>query len=186
MTDTTRIRPLSTADSAEQITALLHTAYATLAAQGWNYTAATQSAQTTRERIAHGQCFVAELLQAQGGLPAGALVGSVCISPPKAADTHYVQTQDSAPALYTRADTAILAQLAVHPALRGQGLAERLCDAAEDWARQRGFAQVALDTAESATALRARYQRRGYRDAGHVQWSGKTYASVLMCKELKT
>ncbi|RRD56168.1 GNAT family N-acetyltransferase [Comamonadaceae bacterium OH2545_COT-014] len=186
MTDTTRIRPLSTADSVQQLTALLHAAYATLAAQGWNYTAATQSVQTTRERIAQGQCFVAELLRAQGDLPTGALVGSVCISPPKAAGAHYVQAQDSAPPLYTRADTAILAQLAVHPALRGQGLGARLCDAAEDWARQQGFAQVALDTAEPAAALRVRYQRRGYRDAGRVQWSGKTYASVLMCKELKT
>ncbi|MDO5087802.1 MAG: GNAT family N-acetyltransferase, partial [Comamonadaceae bacterium] len=140
-----RIRPFTTTDSAEQLTALLRAAYATLAARGWNYTAATQSSvQTTRERIAQGQCFVAELLRAQGDLPAGALVGSVCISPPKAAGAHYVQAQDSAPPLYTRADTAILAQLAVHPALRGQGLGERLCDAAEDWARQQGFAQVAL------------------------------------------
>ncbi|MDO4725299.1 MAG: hypothetical protein Q4A97_11140, partial [Comamonadaceae bacterium] len=152
-----RIRPFTTTDSAEQLTALLHVAYATLAArgwfaqiqrqvcaadrdemqgasrsnstrycedeqrsrppesadahvavicaghpQGWNYTAATQSVQTTRERIAQGQCFVAELLQAQGDLPAGALVGSVCISPPRAAGAHYVQAQDSAPPLYTR------------------------------------------------------------------------------------
>lgn len=188
MTGVARIRPFTAAecaDSAEQLTALLHTAYATLAARGWNFTAATQSVQTTCERISQGQCFVAELLRAQGDLPAGALVGSVCVSGPKPADAHYVQVQDSAPALYTREGTAILAQLAVHPALRGQGLAERLCDAAEDWARQQGFAQIALDTAEPATALRARYQRRGYRDAGRVQWSGKTYASVLLCKELR-
>ena len=72
MSCTTRIRPFTAADSPEQLTALLHTAYATLAAQGWNFTA----------------------------------------------------------------------------------------------------------------ALRARYQRRGYRDTGRVQWSGKTYGSVLMCKEL--
>lgn len=188
MSSLVRIRPFTAADSPERLTALLHAAYATLAAQGWNFTAATQSVQTTRERIAQGQCFVAELTAPRADLPAelsaGALVGTVCISGPKPADAHYVQVQDAAPALYTREDTAILAQLAVHPALRGQGLGERLCDAAEDWARQQGFARVALDTAEPAAALRARYQRRGYRDAGRVQWSGKTYASVLMCKEL--
>ena len=185
MSCTTRIRPCTAADSPERLTALLHAAYATLAAQGWNFTAATQSVQTTRERIAQGQCFVAELTAPCADLPAGALVGTVCISGPKPADAHYVQVQDIAPALYTREDTAILAQLAVHPALRGQGLGERLCDAAEDWARQQGFAHVALDTAKPASALRARYQRRGYRDAGRVQWSGKTYGSVLMCKELR-
>ena len=168
------IRPLSADDSLEALTALLHAAYASLAAQGWNFTAVDQSVQTTRERIAAGQAFVAER--------AGRLVGTVTVTPPKPADGRYLR--DAVPALYTEPRTAILAQLAVHPDERGQGLAERLMDAAEAWARARGYAQVALDTAKPAEALQRRYARRGYAQAGEVQWNGKTYASVLMVKTL--
>lgn len=169
------IRPLAADDSIEALTALLHAAYASLAAQGWNFTAVDQSVQTTRERVAAGQAFVAER--------AGRLVGTVTVTPPKPADGRYLS--DPVPALYTRPDTAILAQLAVHPEARGEGLAERLMDAAEAWARARGYAQVALDTAQPAAALRARYLRRGYVEQGAVQWAGKTYASVLMSKFLQ-
>lgn len=169
------IRPLRESDDLQALTDLLHTAYATLMAQGWNFTAATQSVQTTRERVAAGQAFVAE--------QAGRLLGTITIGPPKPVQGQYLG--DPVPALYTRPDTAILAQLAVHPEARGQGLAERLMDAAEAWAREQGYAQVALDTAEPATALRTRYQRRGYVEQGGVQWAGKRYASVLMSKTLQ-
>ena len=43
---------------------------------------------------------------------------------------------------YTQPDTAILAQLAVHPSCRGQGVAERLMDIAEDWAHAQGYADA--------------------------------------------
>ncbi|THT98734.1 GNAT family N-acetyltransferase [Lampropedia puyangensis] len=171
---TITIRPLTTNDSMEALTTLLHTAYATLATQGWNFTAATQSAETTRERATQGQCFIAE-----NGTK---MVGTISIAPPKPANGRYLQ--DAVPELYADFSHAILAQLAVHPEARGQGIAERLLDCAEKWAHDHSFSAVALDTAEPATALRARYQRRGYSDAGHVQWSGKTYASVLMRKAL--
>lgn len=169
------IRPLAVTDSLEALTALLHAAYASLAARGWNFTAVDQSVETTRERVAAGQAFVAER--------DGRLLGTVTIGPPKPAEGRYLR--DPVPALYTRPDTAILAQLAVHPEARGQGLAERLIDAAEAWALARGYAHVALDTARPAADLRARYQRRGYREQGEVQWAGKTYASVLMLKPLQ-
>lgn len=168
------IRPLADGDCLEQLTGLLHAAYATLAAQGWNFTAATQSVQTTRERLAEGQGFVA--------LQGDRLVGTVCVRGPKAADQTYIA--DAPPPLYQQVGTAILSQLAVHPEARGQGLAERLMDAAETWARAQGFACIALDTAAPAAALRRRYERRGYAEVGSVQWSGKRYASVLMVKPL--
>jgi GNAT superfamily N-acetyltransferase len=168
------IRPLADKDSIEALTALLHVAYASLAAQGWNFTAVNQSVQTTRERVAAGQAFVAER--------AGRLVGTVTIAPPKPADGRYLG--DVVPAVYTEPGIAILAQLAVHPDERGQGLAERLMDAAEAWAIERGFAHVALDTAKPAEALQRRYARRGYAQVGEVQWEGKTYSSVLMVKPL--
>ena len=168
------IRPLANSDCLTELTALLHAAYASLAAQGWNFTAVDQSVDVTRERLTGAQGFVAEL--------EGRLVGTVAVRGPKRAGEAYIA--DPPPPLYTTPGTAILAQLAVHPDCRGEGLGERLLTAAETWARDQGFAQLALDTAEPAEALRRRYERRGYATVGRIQWQGKTYVSVLMSKPL--
>lgn len=168
------IRPLDASDCLNELTALLHASYASLAAQGWNFTAVDQPVNVTRDRLAGAQGFVAELN--------GRLVGTVAVRGPKPAGEAYIA--DPPPPLYTTPGTAILSQLAVHPDCRGIGLGERLIDAAEAWARAQGFAQMALDTAEPAAALRRRYERRGYVTVGGVQWQGKTYASVLMAKAL--
>lgn len=168
------LRPLRDTDSLVELTALLHAAYASLAAQGWNFTAVNQSVEVTRQRLADAQAFVAER--------DGRLVGTVAVRGPKPVGETYIG--DETPPLYTTPGTAILAQLGVHPDCRGLGLGERLIEAAEGWARAQGFTQIALDTAEPATALRQRYERRGYRTVGGVQWQGKTYASVLMVKHL--
>ena len=168
------LRPLRDTDSLVELTALLHAAYASLAAQGWNFTAVDQTVEVTRQRLAGAQAFVAER--------DGRLVGTIAVRGPKPAGEAYIG--DAPPALYTTPGTAILAQLGVHPDCRGLGLGERLIDTAEAWAREQGFSQIALDTAEPATALRRRYERRGYATVGRVQWQGKTYASVLMAKAL--
>ncbi|MBW8847442.1 MAG: GNAT family N-acetyltransferase [Burkholderiales bacterium] len=168
------IRALTADDCMHALTALLHMSYASLAEQGWNFTAVDQTEQVTRDRLAGAQGFVAEL--------DGRLVGTVAVRGPKPPDEAYIA--DPPPPLYTTPGTAILSQLAVHPDCRGLGLGERLMDAAEAWAREQGFAQLALDTAEPAVALRRRYERRGYVTVGGVQWQGKTYASVLMSKAL--
>lgn len=168
------IRPFDASDSVEDLTRLLHAAYASLAAQGWNFTAVDQSVEVTRQRLAEAQGFVA--------VQAGRLVGTVAVRGPKPAGEAYIA--DPPPPLYTTPGTAILSQFGVHPDCRGRGIGERLMDAAEAWARQQGFAQLALDTAEPAIALRNRYERRGYVTMGRVQWQGKVYASVLMSKAL--
>lgn len=169
------IREWHDGDSPEALTRLLHAAYASLAARGLNFTAVDQSVATTRERLNGAQAFVAE----QGGR----LVGTVAVSGPKPLASRYLG--DPAPALYVEPDVALIAQLAVHPECRGQGLAERLLDAAEDWARRQGYRRAALDTAEPADDLRRRYERRGYAVVGQVQWAGKRYRSVLMSKNLQ-
>lgn len=169
------IRALRADDCLQTLTALLHAAYASLAARGLNFTAVDQSVETTRERVQAGHCLVLE--------EQGQLVGTITVSGPKPAASHYLS--DPVPALYCEPDVALLAQLAVHPARRGQGLADRLMEAAEAWAGAAGYRRVALDTAEPAEDLRRRYARRGYADVGTVQWSGKTYRSVLMAKTLR-
>ncbi|HEU6456691.1 MAG TPA: GNAT family N-acetyltransferase, partial [Roseateles sp.] len=55
------IRPLAADDCLTELTRLLHASYASLAEQGWNFTAVDQSVDVTRDRLAGAQGFVAEL-----------------------------------------------------------------------------------------------------------------------------
>ncbi len=167
------IRRLAARDSLDGLTDLLHRAYAPLAARGMNFTAATQTVATTQQRIAEGHCLVAE----QGRR----IVGTVTVCGPF--DVNTSPWSLSVPAFRDR-DTAHFHQFAVAPDLQRQGLGRRLVAACEQWARERGFKRMALDTAEPATELRALYRSLGYADMGTVQWDGKTYRSVVMEKPL--
>ena len=85
---------------------------------------------------------------------------------------------------YRRRDLAHLHQLAVEPVCQGRGLGDRLVAACEDWARAQGYRAIALDTAEPAVHLRARYARLGYAEVDTAQWSGKRYRSLILVKPL--
>jgi len=171
--DIVNIRALAARDSLEALTALLHLAYAPLAARGLNFTAATQSVETTRRHVAEGQCFVAER--------SGVVVGTVTVSGPY--DETNAPSPHEAPWYWER-DTAHFHQFAVHPQHQGIGVGRRLVEECEAWARERGYRRMALDTAEPAHELRALYARLGYAEVGRVQWSGKHYLSVGMVKAL--
>ena len=167
-----RIRALAARDSLDAVTALLHLAYAPLAAQGMDFPAATQSVATTRTCAAQGQCFVAER--------AGSVVGTATVSGP------YDETsaaEGEAPWRWD-ADTAHFHQFAVHPQHQGVGIGRRLVAECEAWARERGYRHIGLDTAEPAHELRALYTRLGYAEVGRVQWPGRSYLSVIMRKAL--
>src|SRR5258706_9377743 len=53
-------RLLTDDDSLAELTNLLHAAYAQLGALGFNYTAVDQTENVTRDRIAGGECYVAQ------------------------------------------------------------------------------------------------------------------------------
>lgn len=167
------IRPLADGDSVAELTALLHRAYAPLGAAGMNFTAVDQTEAMTRERLARGQCFVAE--------QAGRLVGTVTVN--GMFDPNRQGWARATPWFF-RADVAHLHQFAVDPVVQGAGLGGQLMAACEQWARQQGHRAIALDTALPATHLRARYARAGYAEVAQVQWGGKTYASTIMVKPL--
>ena len=171
------VRPLAARDSLAALTSLLRRAYAPLAAQGMNFTAATQSAEHTRKRAAEGQCFVAEC----GGAGGGEIVGTATVCGPYEVES--APWTAEVPWFRDR-DTAHFHQFAVDPQMQGQGVGQRLVAACEDWARKNGYRRMALDTAEPATALRALYRRMGYGDVGQVQWQGKQYRSVIMQKSI--
>jgi uncharacterized damage-inducible protein DinB/GNAT superfamily N-acetyltransferase len=167
------IRLLAARDSLDALTALLHLAYAPLAAAGMNFTAATQTKATTAKRAAEGQCYVAQ--------QQGRIVGTVTVCGPYAEGA--APWASSVPWFRER-NTAHFHQFAVHPEMQGQGLGRRLVATCERWALQQGYRRMALDTAEPAAELRALYTKMGYADVGHVQWEGKAYRSVIMQKAL--
>ncbi|HSN21716.1 MAG TPA: GNAT family N-acetyltransferase [Usitatibacter sp.] len=161
------IRPLRSDDSIEELTSLLHRAYAALARMGLNYTAADQSPETTRARVENRQCLVA--------VDGASLVGTILVNS---------VVPNALGSWFGKPDVASFHQFGVAPQYQGRGLGSLLLAEAESWARRLGFSEVALDTAESAAPLVAFYVRRGYRSVATVQWNGKTYRSIIMRKRL--
>lgn len=165
---TISIRPIRPADNMEELTALLHRAYADLGAMGLNYTAVDQSAEVTRLRIAGGRGFVAIDR-------AGLIVGTIAFYPP--------HRSDGSP-WFERPDVAKFGQFAVDPPFQKQGIGSLMTEAIETEARAVGAGELALDTAEPATALISWYGRRGYRFIEYAQWGGKRYRSAILSKRL--
>jgi ribosomal protein S18 acetylase RimI-like enzyme len=59
---------------------------------------------------------------------------------------------------------AYVSMLAVTTEAEGSGVGKALLAAADDWARQRGYRHLALDTFGDNTHARAVYQRLGYQE----------------------
>jgi GNAT superfamily N-acetyltransferase len=166
--DMLQVRPLQASDSIAALTSLLHRAYARLGAMGLNYTAVDQTPQVTEQRIRGGRCFVV----ADGA----DLVGTIVVQPTSA---------ESACAYFTRPGVAAAHQFAVDPEHQGRGIGRMLLGRAEEWARETGFGELAMDTAEQATHLIELYERLGYAVVGSVRWPGKVYGSVVLAKQLR-
>lgn len=165
------LRPVTPLDM-PALTRLLHVAYADLAAAGLNFTGATQDETTTASRsLGVGASWV--LADADDRL-----VGTVTATSPPGRGIK------SLTSLALEPDRVWLNQLAVHPDVRGQGLATILWGAVREWAVEHGMRSVGLDTAEPAATLRGMYRRWGFVDADTVQWPGKTYRSVVMLHDL--
>jgi len=165
MADSVQIRAFGDDDSYEELTELLHAAYAGLAERGWNFTASYQDVQTTRDRVSKGDTFVA--------VEGEKLVGTVTIG---------TDVWDDDPDLYKRDDVAVLCQFGVLPEFRGRQIGDALYRHVVSEAQARGFSTLGLDTPETASHLIEYYQRRGFQTVGHHQWHGKTYRSVVMAK----
>jgi ribosomal protein S18 acetylase RimI-like enzyme len=161
------IRPWRSTDSVEQLTELLHRAYAGLAAMGLRYWATHQSAEVTLQRIRQGTCLVAE----DNGVIRGTIVFRNA-------------AQTSGCPWYDRPDVASFGQFGVDPALQKNGLGRRLLDEVERLAAASGAGELALDTAEPATHLVGWYTRLGYRFIGHAQWQHTNYRSVILSKSI--
>lgn len=164
-----QIRQLQESDSINELTALLHRAYARLGEMGLNYTAVDQSPEVTANRIRGGHCFVA----AAGSK----IVGTIVVHPP------YEENECE---YFTRPGVAVAHQLAVEPEHQGNGIGRLLLQRAEQWAKESDFSELVMDTAEQATHLVELYAGLGYHRVGLVQWPGKVYCSVVFSKCVAT
>ena len=161
------IRKLEPTDSLEELTELLHAAYAELGRMGLNYLAVDQPVETTKRRVSAGVCFVA--------LVEGRIVGTIVVEP---------ASDDPECPYFVEHRVATAHQLGVVPSHQRSGVGSRLLGHAESWARDNGYSELGLDTAETAKHLIEIYVRRGYVHVGSIQGQGKTYRSVFMAKKL--
>jgi ribosomal protein S18 acetylase RimI-like enzyme len=161
------IRALRADESTAAVTALLHRAYARLAAMGLNYTAVDQDDATTARRARKGTCLLAE--------SGKALVGTLAFHGPD---------DESQTDWFTRPHVVVMEQFAVDPALQGRGIGGALLSEAESRAVALGATHLVLDTAEPAVHLVRFYERLGFRVVDHVRWPAKVYRSVILARPL--
>ena len=158
-------------DSLEQITQLLHQAYATLAARGFNYVAATQTTVVTDSRLSAGKGYIVRQEATDQ------IIGTI---------TYYTTARDAPdePDYYKKSAVGHFGQFAVLPKMQKLGIGSRLMEFTESLARVDGKREISCDTAEGATDLIEYYTSRGYKLIEHHQWDKACYRSVILSKNL--
>jgi GNAT superfamily N-acetyltransferase len=156
-----------TLDSLEELTVMLRGCFARLGGMGLNCTCVDQTVETTRERIARGDCYVA--------VGNGRIIGTMTLCG---------HDDDSPCELYRCADIASLHQFAVALDAQNAGIGTALLAVAEQWAAARGYSELALDTPWPAAHLLAFYRARGFRIVDMVEFSGKHYDSAILTKRV--
>jgi predicted N-acetyltransferase YhbS len=161
------IRLLQNSDSLAALTELLHRAYAPLGEMGMNFKAIVQSVAETENRAKRGVCFVA--------VAGEELIGTISLWPPH---------NDPGSEWYHRPEVASANQFAVEPQWQKQGIGGRLLARGEQWAREAGYSELAVDTALPATHLIDYYTRHGFRQVEFVTWPLRNFSSVILSKTL--
>lgn len=168
MTSTTiQIRELCPSDSLEELTALINSAYARVAAMGYRLAGTYQNIEQTRRRAARGVCFVAVL--------DGVLVGTMSACPGFANNTC---------AYLARPNLAYRFQFAVAEHLQQQGIGGFLRQQVDLWAREYGFTEIGSDTAEGYTERLRSMAKEGFVQVDRIRWPGDDFYSVVMARPL--
>jgi len=152
-------------DSFEELTSVLHRAFARLGAMGLNCTCVDQPASVTRARATCGDCYIA--------VCDGRLIGTM---------TLYAPDCDSPCELYRQPDVASMRQFGVDPQWQNRGIGQLLLAFADHWAATRGYAELALDTPQPAAHLVAFYRGQGFRIKGFQRFDGKRYDSAILAR----
>ncbi len=162
------IRPYRSDDDIDELTGVIHRAYAAHLSTGLRYWATHQPASDTEKRLRAGQGLVL--------LVDGVYAGTATVRPPM---------PHSRVPIYREYNVRALSQFCVAPEHRGKGLGLQLHHHALQVARQSGAAVMALDTAKPATGLIRLYEAWGYKVVGECDWRPDTnYESVVMARSL--
>ena len=105
------------------------------------------------------------------------IIGSVVIS--EIMDEEYKAIEWLTP----NAKNVYIHRLAVHPEYQGKGLAQKLMNFAEGYAKENGFVSVRLDTFSVNKRNNSFYQKRGYQKLGDVYFP-KQSEHPFHCYEL--
>lgn len=170
MIESLRIEPFQdSTHSVEDLTALLHRAYAKHLEQGLHFTATDQSAETTASRLRSGAGFVV--------LREPELIGTFTLK----ADQNW---RDTAPTLYQQENLCVLSQFGIEPHWQGHGIGRWCLNFMVSWCQEQGITRLAIDTSEGAHALIAMYERWGFEHHSYHQWPAVVnYRSVVMVKQ---
>lgn len=162
-------------DSITEITQLLHRAYAPQVAMGLRPLAGRQDDKTTLDRVLNSECHLA-LLEGEGAAaPRPPIVGIILFNE---------HERVAFPEFFLRPRVSHFAMFAVEPGLQGLGIGRLLLERCEERSREIGSTELALSMAEPDAALRAYYERRGYRFIEHWQWPYTNYRSCILSKRL--
>ena len=162
-----RIRLLRADDSIDEITALIHRAFARLGRMGFHCTAVEQSPEVTALRARRGACFIA--------LRGTRIAGTMTLETPGPLRKC---------AWYRQREVASLHQLAVDPCEQGRGCGTWMLQFAERWAASQRYAELALDTPAEAAHLLDFYRSHGYRSVGILSKPDRNYRSVVLSKRV--
>ncbi|HYE82201.1 MAG TPA: GNAT family N-acetyltransferase [Clostridia bacterium] len=162
-------RLLSSNDSIEELTQLLHKSYKVLADMGLKYVAAAQDSSITLSRTSQAyKCYI--------GIHKNMIVSTISLYSPKPSDNS---------SWYNKDFVAKFGQFAVAPELQRYGIGGKMLDIVEEEARRiNGVRELALDTAETAYHLIGFYKKRGYRYVETIKWDVTNYRSVVLSKPL--
>lgn len=151
----------------DELTELLHRAYAPLAEQGQKFLATHQTSDVTLKRLSRGEGWLVYLNTD--------LIGTVALRP---------SDPNSICEFYRRPDVWIWGQFAIEPSQQGKNYGKAVMEFVEQRARDLGALELALDTSENATHLIGMYERWGYRFIQYQQWDVTNYRSVVMSKRV--
>ena len=154
-------------DSVSELTKLLNKSYKQLADMGFRYVATHQGDDITLSRINRAYCLVA--------LKDGRIIATI---------SYYHESGYERCNWYDKDGVGYFGQFGVDPALQRSGIGSRLMELIEEHSRNKGDAELALDTAEGASHLIEIYKKKGYRFIEYVRWKDTNYRSVIMSKKL--
>jgi len=156
-------------DDIHALTQLLNLAYKKWQDAGFNYLAASQTADITKKRIQNAQCFILKNQEQ--------IIATVTYYKP-------LSKTNSEHLMYKLPNIATYGQLAVHPNFQNRGIASAIIKFVEQLAKHDKATQIIIDTAQNNTQLVSYYMGKGYKIIDTTNWATTNYISVFLAKNL--